>query len=189
MYRLLLIPALLSCTASFSFAQEESKPEKPKTKLGVFMAQDGAVIVRGFTTIGTVKGIINTSVSVDSKEFNNATSGKKEYGITIEVKENRTIANENTSYIDYDEIESLLKGLDYISKIDKTVTKLADFQADYRTKDDLEFSTFSREDGSINLAIKSGRIRPAKAYFKQADIAQVRELIVQAKAKIDSIKQ
>ncbi len=60
---------------------------------------------------------------------------RRHYGITAQVKQ--TIVHEHTSHIDYEEIESLLKGIEHIAKIDATVTKLASFRADYKTTSDL----------------------------------------------------
>ena len=72
------------------------------------------------------------TVSVDAKEFTDPSSSKRQSGVTIEVKGSAQFDNATTSYVDYDEIESLLKGLDYIVKLDKSATKLRSFQADYR---------------------------------------------------------
>lgn len=180
--------SLLFVVAITNFSTYAQDAAKPKTKLESFLGQDGVVIVHGFSTIGTVKGSYGSTISVDSKEFTNPSSGRKEYGITVEVKETGRLERENTSYVDYDEIESLLKGLEYINKIDKSVTKLNEFQADYRSKSDLRLSTFSSSNGETQLAIRSGTIGAATAYFKKDQIKQIQDLIVNAKQKIDSIK-
>ncbi|UHG93269.1 hypothetical protein [Spirosoma oryzicola] len=166
-----------------------TNPDKPKTKLESFIAQDGIVLVTSFSTIGTVQGLYDSSVIIQSQEVANPTSGRKEHGITIEVKQSGRIEREHTSYVDYDEIESLLKGLDYIDKIDKSSVKLDDFQADYKTKGDLKFTTYTSKGGEIKLSITSGRIGSTNSYHNKSDIASVRNLLVTAKTKLDSIKQ
>lgn len=97
---------------------QEGGPPASKTKLEKFVAQDGVVIVRGFSAVGIVRAKFGGSIAVESKEYTNVAHGKKEYGITIEVKEVSRIERTHTSHIDYDEIDSLIKGLDYIAKID-----------------------------------------------------------------------
>jgi hypothetical protein len=129
----------------------------------------------------------STNIKVEIKEFTDASSGRKEYGMTIEVKSGGRLERENTSYIDYEEIESLIKGIDYISNIDNSVTKLNNFQADYRTKDNLVFSTFSSQE-EVLLGISSGSIGKATAYFKISDLGKIKSLIEEAKTKLDSIK-
>ena len=93
----------------------------------------------------------------------------------------------HTSYIDYDEIESLLKGIEYISKIDSKITKLTQFQADYKTKGELEVSTYSN-DGKVSAAVGSGTIYPARAYFDFEDIQKIKSALDNAKKTLDSIK-
>ena len=189
MRKFLFLTIYIIVFGSAAFSQQPTEtPKEAKTKLEAFQARTGVVIIRGFSEIGTVQGLYNTSIEVESKEFTDASNGRKEYGITIQVKDySRSLERENTSYIDYDEIDSLIKGLDYISKIDGSVTQLNNFQADYRTKGDLTFATFNSR-GEIMFAVQSGRIGTATAYFKLGNIADIRKLLIAAKAKIDTIK-
>jgi len=156
----------------------------PKTKLEEFSARKGTVIVRGFEQVGVASGRYGTSIKVEAKEFIDVSTGKKEYGISIEVKK-RDIRydKESTSYIDYDEIESLISGIDYIAKVDKTSTRFQNFQADYNTKGDFRISTFSSEE-NIMVEVSSGTIGSVKAYFNLSSLSEIRSFIEKAKAKI-----
>lgn len=167
--------------------QPKTEPPLPKTKVEAFEAQVGSVIIRGFSTIGSVSGEYGTSVSVESREYMNATSGKKEYGVVIEVKEGGRLERESSSYIDFDEIESLVRGIDYVAKITPDVTRMENFQADYRTKGDLRISTYS-SNGTVQAAVASGTIGGARAFLSLANLTKLRELIEQAKSKIDTLK-
>ena len=100
----------------------------------------------------------------------------------------KTNCTKHSSYIDYDEIESLLKGISYISKIDSKITKLSEFQADYKTKGEFEISTFS-SNGKISAAVQSGSIYSASAYYDYEDIEKIKLTIEKAKQTLDSIKQ
>ena len=94
---------------------QKSEQAPPKTKLQAFDALAGAVIIKGYSKIGAVAGM--GQVSIDAKEFTNASSGRSEYGITIQVKEAGRLEREDTSFIDYEEIDSLLAGIDYVKAI------------------------------------------------------------------------
>jgi len=157
----------------------------PKTKLETFAAQTGVVIIEGYSKVGTIRGRYG-SVEIQAKEFLNAASGKKEKGITFEVTEAGRLERESRSFIDYDEIDSLLKGVDYVAKIDKSATKLDAFEAEYRTRGDLEISTFSSDTG-VEAAVKSGRIGGATAFLSLEHLQQLRALIVDAKTKLDAL--
>ena len=160
----------------------------PKTKLEEFSARTGVVIIRGFEEIGSAYGLYSTSIKVDAKEFVNVSTLKKEYGITIEVKkEEGRYDKENTSYIDYDEIESLIRGIDYIAKIDNSRTKFSNFQADYNTKGDFKISTFSST-SKIMVAVSSGSIGSVTAYYNLSSLGEIKKLIEKAKNKIDALK-
>ncbi|MBE4111914.1 hypothetical protein HJ114_22970 [Vibrio parahaemolyticus] len=177
---------LLSCSVSANNLKD-TVPEA-KTKLEQFSAKTGVVLVRGFQKIGTANGLYNTLVNVESKEFTNVTSGQKEYGITIEAfKEDGRYDKKHTTYIDFDEIDSLIAGIDYISKIKPDVTKFEDFQADYSTKGDLKISTFS-SGGKVMAAVSSGKIGGVAAYYNLEDLAKIKALIIKAKAKIQEVK-
>lgn len=166
----------------------KDKVPSPKTKLEEFSARTGVVIIRGFEEIGSAFGLYSTSIKVEAKEFVNVSTGKREYGITIEVKkEDGRYDKESTSYIDYDEIESLINGIDYIAKVDKSKTKFSNFQADYNTKGDFKISTFSTA-GKIMVAVSSGHIGSVSAYYNLSSLTEIRALVDKAKAKIDTLK-
>ncbi len=185
----LLIVVVLALPFSVYAQNLKDQVPAPKTKLEEFSAKTGAVIVRGFEKIGTVNGLYDTSITVEVKEFINVSTGKKEYGITIQVKkEEGRYDKDNTSYIDYDEIESLISGINYISKIDKTATELSNFQADYKTKGDFGVSTFSSGD-KIMVAVSSGHISQVTAFYKMTYLPDIREIIEKAKDKIDVLRK
>jgi hypothetical protein len=185
-YIMIAIVGLASFAANATNLKDEIPA--PKTKLEEFSAKTGVVIVRGFEEIGAVSGLYNTSIKVEAKEFVNVSTGKKEYGITIEVKkEDGRYDKESTSYIDYDEISSLISGIDYIAKINKSATKFSSFQADYNTKGDFKISTFSAGE-EIMVAIESGRIGPVTAFYNISSLPEIRDVIEKAKTRIDSLK-
>jgi hypothetical protein len=83
----------------------------------------------------------------------------------------------------------LLKGIDYIAKADRSVTKLENLQADYRTKGDVKVSTFNTSGGEVMVAVSSGRIGSTSVHLKFADLAALRSLISSARDRHDAAKQ
>lgn len=195
-YLLFSVIYLLTFVLAVFSQQTTEIPKDAKTKLEIFQAKTGVVIISGFSTIGSVKGLFDTSIEVTSREFTDASNGKKEYGITIHVKDNsRKPERENISYIDYDEIDSLIKSIDYLTKIDDSITQLSNFRADYRTKDNLTFAIYNsltarllQSQKEILFTIQSKKIDESSATFKFETIFDIKKLIVNAKAKLDLIK-
>lgn len=188
---LLLILAASTAQAQQGRSTQAVQPaaqQEQSTKLETFQAKTGAVIIKGYTEVGQLRGIGGT-VGVIGMEFTDAQTGRKEQGVVIEVKESGRLERESRSYVDYDEIDSLLKGIDYISKIDPAVSKLSNFEAAYRTRGDFAVTTFSdTTSGGISVAITSGKIGRASMYIKLAESPTFRTLITEAKAKLDAAK-
>jgi len=186
-----LFMAVFSLTASAQdapTAQAEASKATPSTKLEAFSARTGIVVVKAYSTLGVVNGL--GRVSVDAREFRDASNPKQaQYGVAFEVKETGRIERENTSFVDEDEIDSLIRGLEYISKIDKSITTLSNFEAQFRTKGDLSMTVFSGRGGEISLAVASGRIGKTNAFLKLGDAEQIKQLLVQAKSVIAAAKQ
>ena len=102
------------------------------------------------------------------------------------MKENSRLEREERAYIDYDEIDSLIKGIDYVSGVKKG--KLHNFQADYRTVGELDVSTYDDSSGNVAAAVSVGRISPARVFYSIATLAAFRQMVVDAKAAIDAVK-
>ena len=176
---------LLVVTGGFALAQSpQSKPE-PQTKIERFQARTGAVVIKNFSEIGSLRGMGGTA-RVTSWEFIDAQTTKKEYGISIEVKESGRLEREERAYVDYDEIDSLLKGIDYITEVKKT--KLTNFQADYRTTGELDVSVFNDSDGKVLAGVGVGRISKVSVYYDISTFGAFRKMVVDAKAALDAIK-
>jgi len=171
------LPSLLA-------AQETTNTQKEATKLEAFQAKTGIVVVRGYTTVGMIRGL-GADITIDAREFRDATSASaRASGITVSVKENGGLERENTSFIDADEIDSLLAGLDYISRASKEMTKLSQFEAEYRTKGNFSVAVFSQSNGPTSTAVSSGLIGKTTAYIRLSDLPELRRLIVAAKAQL-----
>lgn len=184
--KILALILAFTAAASAQTTAANSK-DQPKTQIEAFAAETGAVIIKGYSDLGRVAGM--GSVEVDCREFTNASSGKKSYGMVIKVAESGRLERDDSSFIDYDEIQSLIAGIDYISKIKPDVTKLENFEATYTTRGDFAVTVFNDSRGKLSIAVSSGRIGRVSAYLTIEQLAQLRALIVSAKAKIEEIKR
>ena len=184
-----LFAAAVACSSGVS-AQELAQATAaapPATKLEAFSARTGIVLIKGYTELGSVSGL--GSVEVDAREFRDASNPKlREYGSTFTVKESGRLERESNCLVDYDELDSLMKGIEYVGNADKGVTPLANFEAEFRTKGNLSVTTFSQRQGGIGLAISCGRIGKTTAYLKQGDMPALKALVLKAKGILDQAK-
>jgi hypothetical protein len=156
----------------------------PLTNLEAFEAQTGTVIVRGSALIGTISGETGT-VSVRCKESSAPGSGRKEYGVAVDLKEgNRP---EDTTIIDYDELETFLSGIDYLSKANHAVTSLPNFDVLYRTGGGLRLDVYTstKRSGVLQAALQSSRVNRARVLLSGDQLAHFQNLIQQAKSRLD----
>jgi len=182
-----LILLLLTLWGTDARAQSSPIPQKErKTKLEAFQAQSGVVIIKGYSVIGRISGL--GSIEVIAMEFTEASNRRKQKGIVVEIKESGKFADSNRSFIDYDEIQSLLKGIDYIASLRADVTDLNQFEATYQTKGNFKVTTFNTKTGEIKAAVSSGYIRPATAFISLEQLGELRRIITLAKQKLDSIE-
>ncbi len=142
-----------SLLASVGWAQDTNAP---LTNIEAFEAQTGTVIVKGSVLVGTVSTQAGT-MSVRAKESIEPDSGRKEYGIAVELKEGGR--PEDTTMIDYDELDSFQNGIDYISKANHTLTTLPDYDVVYTTGGGLRLAVYTshKRPGAIQVALQSGR--------------------------------
>ncbi len=167
--------------------QENCIPAPPATKLEGLSSQSGVVLIRGFSKIGAIRG--NGSVTVAAIEIRAANNTKMRVtGLSFTVKESEPSTKEKTSYVDYDEIDSLLKGIEYIAGADRNITHLTNFIAEYRTQGDFSVMTFSTGNG-IHLAVSSGTCGKLTAHFDTTGLNQLRTFIESGKAAIDSAQK
>jgi hypothetical protein len=162
----------------------------PRTKLEAFRDLRGVVVVRGFGRVGAIAGRLGTSVAIETKEFTDTANGRREYGLSVTVQSGERFHSEAVSYVDYDEIDPLLRGIDSVSKIDGSVTKLAAFQADYATKGDLFVSTFSSTtSGVVEASICGGTLDGPIARIDLLQLGEFRKLVAQAKFTLDELRK
>jgi len=162
-------------------------PAVPATKLEALATNTGTVIIQGTAQIGGLSAKAGV-VSVSCKEVTDTGTGRKEYGIAVGV----TVGGQqqDTTIIDYDEMDSLLKAIDYLSRVDGTVTPWPSFDATYTTRGGLRLAAFSSQrTGTIGFALRSGRLsKKTVVQLSRDQLVQFQGLIGQAKSKLDSIR-
>jgi len=178
-----IIFALFCLAPVAAVAQFITSTNGPATGIENFEMQTNVIIVKGYGEIGTVTtgdGII----SVIGKESVNITAGGKQYGIAIAFSANQA---HTALIVDYDELDSLINGLDFLSKISYSVTTMPSFDAGLTTRSGFRIEAHSeRRRGAIELFLKFGNI--AKVPLTPDQFAQFQNLIGQAKTSLDATK-
>lgn len=157
----------------------------PATRLETMETNVDVVIIKGTAPMGSVSAN-GAVVSVTCKEDTNTGTNQKEYGIMIAI----TPGNqpEDRTVIDYDELASLINALDYVSRVDWSVTALTGFDVFYVTRAGFRISAFSsKRKGTIQFAVRSNRMSKGIA-LSAVQVVEFKNLVVAAQQKLDSIR-
>ena len=154
-----------------------------QTDIEAFEAQTNIVIVKGFGTGGTVSAG-NGILAIHLKESYSPDTGGKWQALVLDCSEG---GYRERAVIDYAEIDSLLRGLDYIRSATYDVTALPSFEAVYQTKGGFRImgvgshrqsavQTFVEFDGWPRIPLDSDQI------------SQLRSQIAAAQHTLDELK-
>ena len=162
------------------------EPLEPRTRLEALDSRYAAVIVKGFTRITTVDV---RGVRIDAVEMRDmgSTVGRVK-GLVVVLREGGERPNDNRAFVDYDEIDSLLTAIDTISRVDESATKLAGFEAKYKTLGDLEIGVFRQTRSGTAVIMSTGICDRATQTLTLDDLAKVKAQIQEAKLRLDDIR-
>jgi hypothetical protein len=175
---------ILIVAGSLAFAGHAQDTNIFKTDLEMFEAQTGTVIVKGFGEVGTIStsaGIISVRV----KESMNVSTGARQYGIAVGFTGNDQSIERLV--VDYGELDSMLNGIDYLSKVTYDATTLPGFEAEYATKSGLRIIAFSSRRQGVILTFLQYCNLP-RIPLTSAQVTQFEGLIGQAKTSLDSLR-
>ncbi len=170
---------------TISQAQDTNIWLLPATRLEACQTNIGKVIIKATAQVGTLSAGAGV-LSVSYKELTDVGAGSRDYGVAIGIT---TAGRQCESLIDYDELDSLLGAVDYLNKVDWSVTSLPALDAFYNTKDGFRIAAFSsKRTSNIEIAVRSIRWNVGPLLLSRTEVAQFRNFIVQAKNKLDALR-
>lgn len=168
-------------------AQAQETNIYPKSFLELFEERPGVVLIRGTDNVGSVPGK-RGEVLVQVRETKDMTYNQRSYGVIVTVVPADGVAN--AAYVDYDELTALIQNLDYVSKVNWSLTSLGHFDASYTTRAGLRVATYSStRSGLIEGAVTSLRIPRTRASLTTAQLDLLRNTLEVAKNKIEELQK
>ena len=161
------------------------EPFEPRTKLEAIEDRHSTVVIKGFTRITTVEV---RGVRIDALEMREMGNVSRAKGLVVVLREGGERPNENRAFVDYEEIEPLLNAIDAMSRVDETATRLVGFEARYKTQGDLEIGVFRQTRSGTAVIISTGICDRATAPLSLDDLAKVRAMVQEAKARLDELR-
>jgi hypothetical protein len=162
-------------------------PFPPQTRLEGFETNTGTLVLKATAPIGDVT-TGSGELSVMCRQITDLGTGRREFGVVIAFAENSR--PDEMCLIDYDELDSLEDGLDYLNKVDSTVTTLPSFEAVYTTKGGFRIGAYGdRRSGSLGFGARNIRLLAPPLRLTRAQVGQLRSVLDQARTKLDSLRK
>ncbi len=158
----------------------------PRTQLEALESRTHVMIVKGSAEIGVISCSAG-GVLVAAKESTDASTGQRALGVSVVVRGRE--GKQDTSYVDYDELDSMIKALGQMNTPPWSDTAMPQIEANYITKDGLRVvSANARNNAAMEALVQSTHACQATASLTIPQLITFRSLIEQAKGKLDGIR-
>ena len=156
----------------------------PLTYFEAYCAVADAPLIKGTSSIGVLNNQITYPVEVRAERLTNLQTTNTVYAVSLRTR----VAARQTQvdYIDYDELDGIIRGIQWISQADHSVTPMDNFEAIYRARCGLTVYKVSNA-GKLTIAIKSGDPAVGRNQMAPFVLDDLGRYLTAAKAKIDSI--
>ncbi len=183
-----IVLVVLGLCAGRAAAQATAAEPEPRTTIERFAARESVVLLHGSHTAGSIR-VAGGRLAVESREVVEPASGRKVYGVAVELTETGSPDRTVRAYVDDDELPSLLKALEALSRISPSATRLDRVRAEYRTRGGLQASVFAGGPG-IRVTISGGTeaTGQVRITLSPQEFDQFRGLVADAKGKLDAIR-
>lgn len=157
----------------------------PLTRLETLESSTGQLVVKSSAPSGNLSLGMTTLTVVCKEDYLPATPGKELYGILVDLRSGNA---EDATVVDYDEMGALLQSVDYVSKIDWSVTPLSSFSAGYTTRAGLRIAAFSNQRaGKIEFVLHGSHFTKGIS-LSPDQLSKFYDLLAQAKGQIDQLR-
>jgi hypothetical protein len=189
-----LISLVLLAGATSTFAQNPGpefwrrascEPIEPRTRLEALDQKYGTVLYKGFTRIITVE---IRGVRIDALELRTANSSERVKGVVVQLRDSADRREQNRAFIDYQELTPLINALAEVEMVDETSTKLANFEAKYRTNGDLEITAFRQTRNLTAVTLSTGVCDQVTQTLTLDELQKFRAMIAEAKTRLDDLR-
>jgi hypothetical protein len=164
-------------------AAQAQTTNAPLTYFESYYAVCDAPLLKGMSSIGLLNNQITYPVEVRAERLFNLQNSNTLYAVSLRTHLSRQV---RVDYIDYDELDGLIRGLQLLSQADHATAPMDNFEALYRTRSGL--SIFKVSDANkLTIAMKSADPGAGKNQMAPFVLDDLGRYLAAAKAKLDSI--
>ncbi len=154
----------------------------PRTYFEAYNAVADAPLLKGMSVIGTLNNQVNFPVEIRAEVLTNLQSSNVVYGVSLRTR--LSAKQLEVDYIDYDELDGLIRGIQFISQADRSQTPMDNFEAAYRTRCGLSLLKVSNGN-KLTIVMKSGDVLGTRNQMASFVLDDLGRYLTAAKAKLD----
>lgn len=183
----MVVFAVAGC-ATQVFTAQEPPQEGPRTKLEALAAQEGVLLILGSSRVGEMQGFRGGLIRLECKEFKEAGSGRREAGVAIALAETSKPGTEYFTFVDEDELDSVVRAVEFFSKVTASVTSLDEYKVLLRTRGGLQLSLRTIRAGEgVRVACDDGSGSVFSVYLSPKDLPGFKDLLLLARERIKAL--
>jgi len=156
----------------------------PRTWFDAYKSTLETPLIRGMSSMGILNGQVGYPVDIRIERLNVQLTTNTIYAVAVRTRLARNVLQ--VDYIDYDELDGLIRGLSLISQSGHSVVPMDDFEVVYRVRSGLSVAKISNGNNVV-IAIKCGDANGTRNQMAPYVLDNFQGLLVAAKTKIDSI--
>jgi hypothetical protein len=159
----------------------------PLTLFETAQSMPDASLVHGTVQIGTISSDVAATVEVAAESLNNLQTSQKTLAVSLK---SRIMHHTQIDYIDYDELDPLIRALQRMQQNDQALASQFDTYAiTFRTRGGLVFSKFLLE-GKTLASIKSpNSVSEDPNLMNTSTLRTLEQFLASAKSKLDVLRQ
>jgi hypothetical protein len=156
----------------------------PRTYFEAYNAVADAPLLKGNSVIGTLNNQINYPVEIRAEALTNLLSSNVVYAVSLRT---RIAAKQlEVDYVDYDELDGLIRGIQFVSQTDHSQIPMDNFEAAYRTRCGMSILKVSNGN-KVTIVLKSGDTLGARNQMASFVLDDLGRYLTAAKAKLDAL--
>jgi hypothetical protein len=182
-----LILSLTLCLALSAGAQTSTvtalTTNTPRTTFDLYKATPDALLVEGFSTIGTLDNQISYPVEIRVARLTNLQTTNSVYAVELKTRIGQL---SQVDYIDYDELDNLIRSVPLISQATTSITPFDSSEMLFHTRSGLSLAKVAKTTKSV-VIMTSGDINGVRNQMAAFVLDDFGRYLTAAKAKIDAI--
>jgi hypothetical protein len=171
-------------TVGAAWAVQAQTTNAPRTYFDAYKSALNAPLVRGMSSIGALTGQVAYPVDIRIERLNVQPTTNTIYAVAMRTHLSRNVLQ--VDFIDYDELDGLLRGLQLISHSDHSTVPMDDFEVVYRLRSGLSVAKTSNG-AKVVIALRCGDANSTINQIAPYVLDDLQRLLTAAKSKIETI--